>query len=162
MPSLKVAAEHEKLSVGNVTPRPKRVELPAPRARWSRPAHRSGLQPESGQQHTSKVAQAARTLGAGHARARCMSPQQKYDTIVQFKPSLAKAMQTADCTVKVFAEPLLDVATTSGDTESSSQPAASLKLARGRGSRLRCHEWAFLCSTACTQKRQCGRFHTQA
>ena len=35
---LKVAAEHEKLSVGNVTPHPKRVELPAPRVRWSRPA----------------------------------------------------------------------------------------------------------------------------
>ena len=25
-----------------------------------------------------------------------------------------------------------------------------------------CHKWAFLCSTACTQKRQCGRSHTQA
>ena len=34
---LKVAAEHEKLSVGNVTPHPKRVGLPAPRMRWSSP-----------------------------------------------------------------------------------------------------------------------------
>ena len=87
---LKVAAEHEKLSVGNVTPHPKRVGLPAPRMRWSRPTPRSGLQPESGQQHTSKAARAAHTLGVGHARATCMSPQQRYNTIAQFKPSLAK------------------------------------------------------------------------